>query len=46
MSEEEAEKAFARMRTVVSRLLRVPKAELEERLAEKRTKPRIVKAKA
>jgi hypothetical protein len=40
MSEEEAETAFSRLRQVTSGLLRVPKAELEQRLAEKRFKSR------
>lgn len=40
LSEEEAAEAFERLRKVTSGLLRVPKAELEQRLAEKRIKSR------
>lgn len=40
LSEVEAEEAFARLRRVTSGLLRVPKEELEQRLAEKRIKGR------
>jgi hypothetical protein len=38
LSEAEAEEAFTRLQRVTSGLLRVPKAELEARLAEKRIK--------
>jgi len=38
LSEEEAAEAFERLRKVTSGLLRVPKAELDARLAEKRLK--------
>jgi hypothetical protein len=38
LSETEAEDAFTRLQRVTSGLLRVPKAELEARLAEKRIK--------
>jgi hypothetical protein len=40
LSEEEAEETFSRLRQITSGLLRVPKAELEARLAEKRIKSR------
>lgn len=40
LSEEEAAEAFDRLRKVTSGLLRVPKAELDQRLAEKRIKSR------
>jgi len=40
LSNEEVEEAFERLRKVTSGLLRVPKAELEQRLAEKRIKSR------
>ncbi len=40
LSEQEAEQAFERLRKVTSGLLRVPKAELDQRLAEKRIKSR------
>lgn len=40
LSEEEAEDTFARLRRITSGLLRVPKAELEEKLAENRMKSR------
>ena len=40
LSKEEAVETFERMRTITSGLLRVPKAELEARLAEKRIKSR------
>jgi len=40
LSEEEAEQTFDRLRRITSGLLRVPKAELEQRLAEKRIKSR------
>jgi hypothetical protein len=40
LTEEEAEETFSRFRTITSGLLRVPKAELEARLAEKRIKSR------
>jgi len=38
LGEEEAREAFERLQRVTSGLLRVPKAELEARLAEKRVK--------
>jgi hypothetical protein len=38
LSEDEARAAFDRLQRVTSGLLRVPKAELEARLAEKRIK--------
>jgi hypothetical protein len=40
LSEEEAQEAFTRLQDVTSRLLRVPKTELEARLAEKRIRSR------
>lgn len=40
LSEEEAEETFSRLQQITSGLLRVPKAELEARLAEKRIKSR------
>jgi len=40
LSEEEAATVFERLRRVTSGLLRVPKAELDQRLAEKRIKSR------
>ncbi len=40
LSKEEAVETFERLRTITSGLLRVPKAELEARLAEKRIKSR------
>jgi hypothetical protein len=40
LTEEEAEETFSRLRQITSGLLRVPKAELEARLAEKRIKSR------
>jgi len=40
LTEEEAQQAFTRLQEVAGRLLRVPKTELEARLAEKRIKSR------
>jgi hypothetical protein len=40
LSEAEADEAFTRLQRVTSGLLRVPKAELDARLAEKRIKSR------
>jgi hypothetical protein len=40
LSEEEAEETFSRLRQITSGLLRVPKAELDARLAENRIKSR------
>ena len=40
LTEEEAEETFSRLRQITSGLLRVPKAELEQRLVEKRIKSR------
>ncbi len=40
LSEAEAEETFTRLQRVTSGLLRVPKAELDARLAEKRIKSR------
>jgi hypothetical protein len=40
LTEDEAAETFSRLRTITSGLLRVPKAELEARLAEKRIKSR------
>jgi hypothetical protein len=40
LTEDEAEETFSRLRQITSGLLRVPKAELEARLAEKRIKSR------
>jgi hypothetical protein len=40
LSEDEAREAFDRLQRITSGLLRVPKAELEARLAEKRIKSR------
>jgi hypothetical protein len=44
LTEEEAEETFSRMRQITSGLLRVPKAELDARLVEKRIKSRRHKA--
>jgi hypothetical protein len=43
LTEVEAQEAFSRLQDVTSRLLRVPKAELEARLAEKRIKSRRIR---
>lgn len=40
LTEEEAEEVFNRFRRVAADLLRVPKAELEQRLAERRSRSR------
>lgn len=40
LSEDEAQEAFERLQRVTSGLLRVPKTELDARLAEKRIKSR------
>jgi hypothetical protein len=43
LTEEEADETFTRLRRITSGLLQVPKAELEQRLAEKRTRSRRIK---
>jgi hypothetical protein len=40
LTEEEAEETFCRLRNITAGLLRVPKAEVEQRLAEKRNASR------
>jgi hypothetical protein len=40
LSKEEAVETFERLRMITSGLLRVPKAELDQRLAEKRVRSR------
>ncbi len=45
LTEEEATEAFERLRKVTYGLLRVPKAELEQRLAERRIKSRRIRSK-